>query len=84
MTDKQNQLNQRLGENPSPKVVTVDVGDEYIQYSEEDVEDFIITSSGGAFVVQDGEIFRYSADQVEEMVYVDQGLDQEEGEDSDE
>lgn len=83
MTGKQDQLNQRLGE-AEPKMVTVEVGDELIQYAEEDVEDYIITSTGGAFIVQDGDIYRYSADQVQEIVYPDQGLDQEdeEGEDS--
>lgn len=81
---KSDVLNQRLGEDPEPKVVTVECGDEYLSYNEDDVEEFIVTGSGGVFVVQDGEIFRYTARQVEEMVYVDQGLDQEEGEDDDE
>lgn len=80
---KSNELNQRLGEDPEPKVATVSCGDEHITYNEEEVESFIVTGAGGLFVVKDGEIFRYSGDQVQELVYVDQGFDQEEPEEED-
>lgn len=84
---KADALNQRLGEEPSPKRVTVkariseDEPQEVWVFEAQKVTDIIVTSSGAVFIVDDGELFRYSAEQVQEMVYDDHGLDQEEGED---
>jgi len=95
--NKDKKLNEAIPEDREPELVTVSVGDETFEYNPEspDVDDIIITSGGGVFVLiedEDGEdlIYRYNASSVEEIVYQNTGYemseaaeDQEEG-DSDE
>ena len=74
-------LNQRIPEDREPETVTVDLGDELWTVDPEEVEELIITSGGGIFVVHEGKVLRYNPHRVVEMAYEDTGLDQEEGED---
>lgn len=83
------ELQERLGQDPSPKEVTVEANIEEGEsdiwtFKMDQVEDIITTTSGAVFIVDDGNVYRYGKDQVQEMVFEDTGLDQEEGESDDE
>jgi len=95
MTDKSWKLNQALPEDKEPDLVTVNRGDEVFEFNpdSEDVDELIVTGSGGVFVlIEDsgGEdlIYRYPPSSVAEIVYENTGYerpeDEEEGDSDDE
>jgi len=95
MTDKSWKLNQALPEDKEPELVIVDRGDETFEYTPDskDVEEIIVTSQGGVFVLIEDDggedlIYRYNPTSVAEIVYENTGYeepeDQEEGDSDDE
>lgn len=83
MTDKDSKLNEAIPDDREPECVTVEVGDETFNWTPEDpeVDEIIITGSGGVFVIvedPDGEdlVYRYGPTSVAEIVYENTGYEE--------